>query len=61
MHDLIRRAGAAHGIDAFALLRQPVSWDGVGNPFALLPHQPSADECSRLTLHGTGAQVSKSS
>jgi CelD/BcsL family acetyltransferase involved in cellulose biosynthesis len=57
VHDLLRRTGAEHGIDAFALLRQPVSWDGVGNPFAMLPHQPSADECARLTLHGTGAQV----
>jgi CelD/BcsL family acetyltransferase involved in cellulose biosynthesis len=57
LHGLLRRAGGEHGVDLFALLRQPVSWENVANPFGLLAHQPSADECSRLTLQGTGAQL----
>jgi CelD/BcsL family acetyltransferase involved in cellulose biosynthesis len=54
---LLRRVGAQHGIDLFALLRQPANSENVANPFALLPHQQSVDECPRLALHGTGAQV----
>jgi CelD/BcsL family acetyltransferase involved in cellulose biosynthesis len=44
-------------IDLFTLLRQPMHWENVANPFALLPHQQSADECMRLTLPGSGAQL----
>ena len=28
-------------VDLLALLNQPLAWDGVGNPLALLPHQDS--------------------
>ncbi len=57
LHELLQRIGGQHGVDLFALLRQPASWENVANPFALLAHQPSSDECTRLALHGTGAQI----
>jgi len=57
LHGLLQRIGSEHGVDLFALLRQPVSWENLANPFALLPHQQSADECTRLVLAGSGAQL----
>jgi CelD/BcsL family acetyltransferase involved in cellulose biosynthesis len=47
----------AHGIDLVRMLRQPASWEGVPNPFALLSHQTTVDDCTRLTLNGTGQEV----
>ncbi len=35
---------AAHGIDLFALVGQPLAWRGAANPFAALSGQPSADD-----------------
>lgn len=37
-------------VDALILERQPLDWNGVRNPLALLPHQDSVDECPLLTL-----------
>ncbi len=31
--------------DVFTLLQQPVRWRDLPNPLALLPHQPSANDC----------------
>ncbi len=43
-----------HRIDLVALLGQPTTWDGLDNPFARLPHQPSVDMSAHLVLpHGT--------
>jgi len=41
---------AAHepAIDALALMRQPRSWSGTANPMALLPGQPSVNDCPVL-------------
>ncbi len=36
--------------DAFVLLNQPVNWEGMTNPLALLPHQRSPSECHSATL-----------
>jgi CelD/BcsL family acetyltransferase involved in cellulose biosynthesis len=41
---------AGHGIDLVALLRQPLAWDGIANPFAQLPHQPSVDMSVRVSF-----------
>jgi len=43
---------AAHDptIDALALMRQPQSWSGVPNPMALLPGQPSVNDCPVLKI-----------
>lgn len=40
---LLRAAAEAAGVDAYALSNQPFVWDGLDNPFATLPRQPSPD------------------
>jgi CelD/BcsL family acetyltransferase involved in cellulose biosynthesis len=37
-------------LDALALNQQPLDWNGATNPFALLPRQPSVNECPLLTI-----------
>jgi CelD/BcsL family acetyltransferase involved in cellulose biosynthesis len=37
-------------LDALAFNQQPMEWNGTQNPFALLPHQPSVNECPLLTI-----------
>lgn len=43
LQDLLARAAAASPsrVDAFVLINQPLGWDNVANPFAMLDHQPS--------------------
>ena len=36
--------------DVFALHQQPLRWRGLPNPLALLPHQPSANDCPLLVM-----------
>jgi CelD/BcsL family acetyltransferase involved in cellulose biosynthesis len=36
--------------DVFALHQQPLRWRGLPNPLALLPHQPSANDCPLLAM-----------
>ncbi len=36
--------------DVLALHQQPVRWRDLPNPLALLPHQPSANDCPLLTI-----------
>jgi CelD/BcsL family acetyltransferase involved in cellulose biosynthesis len=51
IRDVLRHIRAAgHGIDLLTLTSQPESWDGIANPFALLPHQASADWYGKLTI-----------
>lgn len=45
--------------DLLVLLRQPQHWRGIENPFAALPHQPCADQCTRLDLDRTGDELIK--
>jgi CelD/BcsL family acetyltransferase involved in cellulose biosynthesis len=49
LRDILARV-ADHGVDLIALFNQPLSWDGVANPFALLPHQPAVDMSAHLTF-----------
>jgi CelD/BcsL family acetyltransferase involved in cellulose biosynthesis len=37
-------------VDVLALTQQPRRWVDLPNPFALLPHQPSANDCPLLTM-----------
>jgi CelD/BcsL family acetyltransferase involved in cellulose biosynthesis len=37
-------------IDVLALVRQPKSWIGIDNPLALLPSQPSTNDCPVLKM-----------
>ena len=39
---------AEHGVDLVVLVNQPHAWDGIANPFALLPHQDSVDMSAHL-------------
>jgi CelD/BcsL family acetyltransferase involved in cellulose biosynthesis len=42
---------AQHSIvDVLALYQQPLTWRDVPNPLALLPHQPSANDCPLLVM-----------
>jgi CelD/BcsL family acetyltransferase involved in cellulose biosynthesis len=43
----IRKQSAA---DVLALSQQPLRWQDVSNPMALLPHQPSANDCPLMTM-----------
>jgi CelD/BcsL family acetyltransferase involved in cellulose biosynthesis len=45
--DILARV-ADHGVDLVALFDQPFAWDGLANPFALLPHQASVDASAHL-------------
>jgi CelD/BcsL family acetyltransferase involved in cellulose biosynthesis len=49
LRDILARI-ADHSVDLVALFNQPLSWDGVANPFALLPHQPAVDMSAHLTF-----------
>jgi CelD/BcsL family acetyltransferase involved in cellulose biosynthesis len=41
---ILGEIAAAHEIDLFALVGQPLAWRGAANPFAALSVQPSADD-----------------
>ena len=44
--------------DVLALHRQPMRWRELPNPMALLPHQPSANDCPLLTIAPEAAPTS---
>ncbi|WP_407174793.1 GNAT family N-acetyltransferase [Bradyrhizobium sp. STM 3562] len=46
IHELRERSAA----DVLALAQQPLRWRDVQNPFALLPHQPSVNDCPVLNM-----------
>lgn len=49
--DILKRiASHSDKPDVLSLPQQPLEWDGVQNPFALLPRQPAVNECPLLTL-----------
>lgn len=39
-------------VDLVTLFSQPLSWDGIVNPFKRLPHQPSVDMSAQLNIDG---------
>src|SRR5947209_3485463 len=45
--------------DVLALRQQPRRWQGFANPFALLPGQPSANDCPVLTIPKDGSPASR--
>ncbi len=47
---LLAAGAAGAGIDLFALRNQPHEWQGVANPLAGLPHQPSPSFAYKATL-----------
>ncbi len=59
VHAIVDQIGAQKGVDICNFLRQPRSWEGIANPFALLPHQASPSDSLRLTLSAPGEQLIK--
>jgi CelD/BcsL family acetyltransferase involved in cellulose biosynthesis len=49
-HLLDRAAAAIGNVDAFILHYQPLAWDGIANPLALLDAQPSPSQAYKLPL-----------
>lgn len=47
---LIAALSARHEADVLALHQQPLRWRDLPNPMALLPHQPSANDCPVLKM-----------
>jgi CelD/BcsL family acetyltransferase involved in cellulose biosynthesis len=52
-------AAEGYQADVFNLLSQPHSWEGVVNPFALLPNQPSPGDSLWLTLGAAEGDIIK--
>jgi CelD/BcsL family acetyltransferase involved in cellulose biosynthesis len=50
LDDLIAAISQRSEADVLALHRQPARWRDLPNPLALLPHQPSANDCPLLTM-----------
>jgi CelD/BcsL family acetyltransferase involved in cellulose biosynthesis len=60
---LIAALSERHEADVLALHQQPLRWRDLPNPIALLPHQPSANDCPLLKMEPAAAPttlVSKS-
>ncbi len=63
LEGLMAALSERHEADVLALHRQPSHWRGLPNPIALLPHQPSANDCPLLKMEPGAAPttlVSKS-
>jgi CelD/BcsL family acetyltransferase involved in cellulose biosynthesis len=56
LRDIFARV-AEHGVDLVVLVNQPCSWDGIANPFALLPHQASVDMSAHLRFDHAGGDA----
>lgn len=54
---LKRLAALPPRVDVLMLLNQPMEWEGLRNPFALLPHQSSPSAAHRLQLGARGDEV----
>jgi CelD/BcsL family acetyltransferase involved in cellulose biosynthesis len=51
LNQILERISRSHpGLDLLLLLNQPAEWNGLTNPFSLLPHQHAAEDNFRLTL-----------
>ncbi|MEZ5785953.1 MAG: GNAT family N-acetyltransferase [Xanthobacteraceae bacterium] len=56
----LRTAARQRGIDLFLLLQQPPHWQGLANPMALLPRQPTVDDVWGVTFpRGAGGDLLK--
>jgi CelD/BcsL family acetyltransferase involved in cellulose biosynthesis len=47
---LVRLIAERSRVDALALCQQPLRWQDLPNPLALLPHQPSVNDCPLLVI-----------
>src|SRR6516162_1450649 len=46
-------------VDALVLLQQPLKWQDQPNPLALLPHQPSVNDCPLMTISPDGVPTDR--
>ncbi|MGH6641866.1 MAG: GNAT family N-acetyltransferase [Bradyrhizobium sp.] len=60
LEGLIAVLSARHEADVLALHQQPLCWRDLPNPIALLPHQPSANDCPMLKMEPGATLLSKS-
>jgi CelD/BcsL family acetyltransferase involved in cellulose biosynthesis len=56
---VLSRLASTHQVDVLSLVRQPCSWNGFPNPFALLTHQPSPSAGLCLTMTAQGEEQIK--
>jgi CelD/BcsL family acetyltransferase involved in cellulose biosynthesis len=56
---VMTRLAATRQADVLSLVRQPCSWNGFPNPFALLSHQPAPSAGLRLTMKARGEEQIK--
>lgn len=59
LYAVLDRIGEHGGVDMCTFLRQPVSWEGIANPLALLSHQSSPSHAVRLPLSAQGEDLIK--
>ncbi|KJC35973.1 acyl-CoA acyltransferase [Bradyrhizobium sp. LTSP885] len=55
MTALITSIAERSRVDALALHQQPLRWQDLPNPLALLPHQPSVNDCPLLVMEAGAA------
>ena len=54
---LNRVAQEKAGVDLLMLFNQPASWNGIDNPFALLPHARAGEDNFCLSMNGPGQDI----
>jgi CelD/BcsL family acetyltransferase involved in cellulose biosynthesis len=54
---LNRVAQEKAGVDLLMLFNQPASWNGIDNPFALLPHARAGEDNFYLSMNGAGQDI----
>jgi CelD/BcsL family acetyltransferase involved in cellulose biosynthesis len=54
---LDRVAQEKTGVDLLMLFNQPASWNGIDNPFALLPHARAGEDNFCLSMNGPGQDI----
>ena len=54
---LHRVAQEKTGVDLLMLFNQPASWNGIDNPFALLPHARAGEDNFCLSMNGPGQDI----
>jgi CelD/BcsL family acetyltransferase involved in cellulose biosynthesis len=58
LHGLLDELRQRSAADVLALTQQPLRWRDVQNPLALLPHQPSVNDCPVLNMEPGAAPSS---
>jgi CelD/BcsL family acetyltransferase involved in cellulose biosynthesis len=56
---LLSKLREQNAADVLALVQQPSRWQDMANPFALLPHQPSVNDCPFLAMLPGGEPASR--